>query len=277
MSVQEFNRYKHILNMINDDRNFAMLIKKVITATAVSFATLLSVSVANADGHSFNQKETNGRSSYISAARIFDTSIANVTFTASNNPTEGARDSKDVNFKDADGFLFTQGNDYGYVRLESEYGYRETSIQSVTNTGNTVTDGSGNINIGTAMVNLAVEYTFDIGEATKALGGGDGAKGSGFSLTPYITAGAGAFGVIGDIQYKGSNADRNVNPQYYNGIDDGFFVAPAVQGGLGLTIGLPAGIELYGEYTEMLAFTYETRGSNDVHMKSATGGLRVNF
>ena len=55
------------------------------------------------------------------------------------------------------------------------------------------------------------------------------------------------------------------------------FVAPAIQGGAGITVGLPYGLEVFGKYNEMLAYTYNYKGSNDIHITTVSGGLRFNF
>jgi hypothetical protein len=62
-----------------------------------------------------------------------------------------------------------------------------------------------------------------------------------------------------------------------DGVDEEMFAAPAVQGGAGLTLGLPFGVEVYGKYTELLGFTFNRRDTNDIHIKTVTGGLRLNF
>jgi hypothetical protein len=234
----------------------------------------VAVLVANvSSANEFNAKELNGRTSYVGVAYL-DTQTGNNSFDASDvDQLTGYRDSKKVKFKDSNGFLATIGNDYGYVRVETELGYRDTSVTSVTNQSGIVSGGSGEVNLGTAMMNLAVEYSIDLGDA-----GGDATKElSGISITPYIMAGGGAMGVHGDLNYIGSNATRAVEATTHEGVDNGMLIAPAIQGGVGLTIGLPAGIELFGGYSEMLAYTYEYRGSSDIYIKTVSGGLRVNF
>jgi hypothetical protein len=234
----------------------------------------VAVLVANvSSANEFNAKELNGRTSYVGVAYL-DTQTGDNQFDQSAaDDTTNVRDGKKLKFKDSDGFLATIGNDYGYVRIETELGYRDTSVTSVTSANPLIKDGSGEVNIGTAMMNLAVEYSIDLGDA-----GGDATKElSGISITPYIMAGGGAMGVHGDLNYIGSNATRAVEATTHEGVDNGMLIAPAIQGGVGLTIGLPAGVELFGGYSEILAYTYKYRGSNDIHIKTVSGGLRINF
>jgi hypothetical protein len=248
-----------------------MLMKKVFTATAVSLATLLSVGAASAEG--FNEKEINGRTSYIGAA-FANSDVGKNQFSASTvDETIGTRDGKKVTFDDGDGFLGTIGNDYGYVRLETEFGYRKTEVASVTNlkSGAFINSG-GDVHIGTAMINLALEYSFDLGET------GVGKDLGNISVTPYITAGGGMMGVIGDLNYQGSASRTGAVDRVLNeGVDNAMGVFPTVQGGAGLTLGLPYGLEIFGGYSESLAYTYETRGSSNIHLQTVSGGMRINF
>jgi hypothetical protein len=253
-----------------------MLENKITIVATVGVFAILSASVATAGSHEFNpnefnKKELNGRSSYISGA-VHNSDLADIGFhenreSGSVNP----RASKTAAFDDPDGFIAAIGSDYGYVRLETEFGYHETNVKSLTggSTNRAYTGVGGKIDMGTAMVNLAVEYSIDPGEFTQLGGSG---KSSGFSITPYVTAGGGVVGVLGNINFANTNAG---DPQ--DGVDNGMFLAPAIQGGAGLTIGLPMGVEVYGQYSEMLAYTYEYRGSNDIHIKTVSGGIRLNF
>ena len=102
--------------------------------------------------------------------------------------TSEGRNGKTISFDDPDGLIGTIGHDYGYVRLETELGYRETDVSGMTGVNNAAYTGvSGSVDMGTAMVNLAIEYSIDPGEIS-------GGKSSGVSVTPYITAGAGGLG-----------------------------------------------------------------------------------
>jgi len=246
-----------------------MFTKKLSTATAVGLAALLSASVASAMDTSINAKEINGRSSYIGIATANSDLTAISFMDDRNTQTSEGKNGRTINFDDPDGFLATIGNDYGYVRLETELGFRQADVTSMTGVADAVYTGvSGSVDIGTAMMNLAFEYSVDPGEVS-----GSGA--SGFTVTPYITAGGGALGVHGDLNYlRIANA---TDPNGNESVDNGFFIAPAIQGGAGLTVGLPYGIEVFGGYSEMLAYTYNYRGSNDIHIKTVSGGLRVNF
>ena len=243
-----------------------MFTKKFSTATAVGLAALLSASLASAADMTLNTKEINGRSSYIGVATSSG-DLGDISFreTRGSESTEG-RNGKKIKFDDPDGLLVTLGNDYGYARLETEFGYREADVASMTGVADASYTGvDGTAHIGTAMVNLAFEYSVDPG----ALSGGSS---SGFTVTPFITAGGGALGVAGNLFYK--RIDLTANQE---SIDAGFFLAPAIQGGAGITLGLPFGVEVFGKYSEMLAYTYNYKDSNDIHIKSLTGGLRVNF
>jgi hypothetical protein len=237
-----------------------MLIKNLKLVTTVGTLALLSVSVASAEGHGFNNKELNGRSSYIGVAYV-DSDISDVSYTDGKmDNTTFHRGSNKVGFGDADGGLFTMGNDYGYVRVETEFGYRSAKINKVLN-------GSapgGDVDMGTAMVNVALEYSIDMGEVGLE-------EASGVSLTPYITGGIGVFGVHGN--YAFTNTDLETD----EGVDNGMFIAPAAQAGVGLTVGLPAGVEVFANYSEMLVETYNYRDSDDVHIQTVSGGLRINF
>ena len=236
--------------------------------STVGFATILSVSVASADGHS-NAKELNGRSSYIGVAYI-KSDLGDISFNKGDQDNGGnltVSSSKKAAFDDPEGAMVTFGNDYGYVRIENEYSYRETDVKTLTGRDALAyTNVSGSTHIGTAMVNAAFEYSFDpnvvAGEAS-----------SGISLTPYLKAGAGAVGVHGNLNFDNAGANDSAN----DGFDDGMFIAPAMQAGLGLTVGLPYGLEVFGEYSELLAYTYDYKDSNDIHMKTVSGGLRLNF
>jgi len=246
-----------------------MLIKKVTTATLTGLATLLAANVAIASDFSLSNKELNGRSDYIGVT-IANSDLADIAFSESRTAnTAESRNGRDVKFGGADGILGSFGQDYGYVRLETEFGYRDTKVTSLTGTNNTAyANVSGKANIGTAMINLAIEYSVDPGELS-------GGASSGFSLTPYITAGGGVLGVHGNLGYNRIEAD--VNGVIPDGTDEGFFIAPAVQGGAGLTLGLPYGAEIFGQYSQMLAYTHNVKNSNDIHIKTVSGGLRLNF
>ena len=247
-----------------------MSLKNFNIATAVGVASLLSISFANAADMSFNAKELNGRSSYIGIA-IIDSEMADIGFeeaTAGKNQIGvpgNASTGKKAGFADPDGFQGTLGNDYGYVRLETEFTFRDTTVNKLTgvNNRNFVLNEGNEVHIGTIMANLAFEYSVDPMELS-------GEKSSGISLTPFITAGAGALGGIGSMSYMNTNSETD-------GVDEEMFVAPAIQGGAGLTVGLPFGVELFGKYSEMLAYTYNRRDTNDIHIKTVSGGLRLNF
>ena len=247
-----------------------MSIKNLNIATAVGVATLVSMSFANAADMSFNAKELNGRSSYIGVA-IIDSSIADIGFEeafAGKNQSGvpgNASTGKKAGFADPDGYQGTIGNDYGYVRVETEFSFRDTTINKLTgvNARNFVLNEGNEVHIGTIMANLAFEYSVD----PMAM---SGKESSGISVTPFITAGAGALGGIGSMSYMNTNNETD-------GVDEEMFVAPAIQGGAGLTLGLPFGVEVYGKYSEMLAYTYNRRDTNDIHIKTVSGGLRLNF
>jgi|TARA_B100001094_G_scaffold57935_1_gene53376 hypothetical protein len=254
-----------------------MLINKFTKATAVGLVTLLSVSVANAGSLGFKEKGLNGSSAYIGVAHL-NSDLADISFmeersgafgNVGRGMTSEGRNGKTISFDDPDGLIGTIGHDYGYVRLETELGYRETDVSGMTGVNNAAYTGvSGSVDMGTAMVNLAIEYSIDPGEIS-------GGKSSGVSVTPYITAGAGGLGAHGNLNFlRIANA---TDPNGNESIDNGFFLAPAVQGGAGLTVGLPYGVEIFGNYSEMLAYTYNYKGSNDIHIKTVSGGLRVNF
>merc|ERR1712124_159897 len=121
---------------------------------------------------------------------------------------------------------------------ETEIAYRETDVAGMTGVNNASYTGvSGSVDMGTAMLNLAVEYTVNPGDLA-------GSKSSGLTLTPFISAGAGGLGLHGNLNYlRIANAtDANGNES----VDNGMFVAPAVQGAAGLTVGLPYGVEIFG-------------------------------
>ena len=240
-----------------------MLFKTLGLATAA----LMVASISNAEELNpmeFNKKELNGRSNYVGLA-IINSDMADIAFTTRKDNTSDSRTGKTAGFDDPDGFVATIGDDYGYVRIETEVAYRETDVKTLTGVNNLAyTNVSGAIDIGTAMINVAFEYSIDPGEVA---GSGD----SGFSITPYIQAGGGAFGGVGNINF--TTASESVQES----VDNGMFILPAIQGGAGITIGMPMGVELYGQYSEMLAYTYNTRDTNDVHIKTVTGGLRINF
>jgi hypothetical protein len=246
-----------------------MLIRKLTTTAVAGLVTLISAGVASANDHTLNAKEINGQSRYISVA-IANSDMNDVKFMERRSTRSSEmRNGKTVVFDDPDGIVGTLGHDYGYVRLETELGYRSADVSSMTGVNNAVYSGAnGEVNIGTAFANLAIEYTIDPGELS-------GSVGSGFSITPYITAGGGVLGAHGNLNY-----DRIAIATITNGneeIDEGFFIAPAVQGGAGVTIGLPYGVEVFGQYSEMLAYTYNYRDSSDIHIKTVSGGLRLNF
>lgn len=244
-----------------------MWINKVTTATVAGLATLLSVSVASATD--FNKKEINGHSNYIGAANIFSSDVGDISFMENRDQSTGIRNGKKAGFDDPDGFLGSYGTDFGYVRVETEIGYRETDVTSLSSSGGgTYTGVSGAIDMGTAMINMAIEYSFDPGEMT-------GGSTSGIAITPFVTVGGGGLGLLGNLNYLSS--DLNKFGEAQQSIDNGMLIAPAIQGGAGLTIGLPMGVEVYGAYSEMLAYTYGIKSSNDIHIKNVTGGLRVNF
>lgn len=253
-----------------------MLRNKISIAAAIGTLAIMSASVATAGSHEFNasdfnKKELNGRSSYIGAAFI-DSDMADIAFEEAERSESSAnqRNGMTAGFSDPDGFMGVIGNDYGYVRLETEFSYRESDVNKLSGTV-ARTEVSGPIDIGTAFVNLAFEYSIDPGEFTELGGSG---KSSGFSITPYITAGGGALGVMGNLNFTNTNSNDG---QGSDGVDNEMFLAPAIQGGAGITIGLPMGVEVFGQYSEMLAYTYNYRDSNDIHIKSITGGLRFNF
>jgi hypothetical protein len=253
-----------------------MLKRKTSIAAVIGTFAMLSASVATAGSHEFNpnefnKKELNGRSSYIGVAYI-SSQMADIGFQEAERTVNSSkrRNGMTAGFADPDGIMGTIGNDYGYVRIETEFAYRESDVNKLTGTV-ARTAVSGPIDIGTAFVNLAFEYSIDPGEFKEVGGSG---KSSGFSITPYITAGGGALGVLGNLNFTNTgSAPGNVG----DGVDHEMFLAPAIQGGAGITIGLPMGVEVFGQYSEMLAYTYNYRDSNDIHIKSITGGLRFNF
>jgi hypothetical protein len=245
-----------------------MLIKKVTTAAVAGLATLLSVSVANAVDSNFNAKELNGHSNYLSVARIHTATVEDVSYMGQMDNTTGIRTSKTAAFKDADGYLGAFGTDFGYVRVETEVGHRDTEVTGLTGGGDTkrYKGVGGSVDIGTIMANLALEYSVDPSDLA-----GNGS--SGFSITPYVSVGGGALGVLGNLNFLRAEGigigDESLN--------NGMFIAPAIQGGAGLTIGLPFGVEVFGGYSELLGYTYNYKGSNDIHIRTYSGGLRLNF
>jgi hypothetical protein len=245
-----------------------MLFKNLTIAAATVMAVGLTAGTTSADPLDFLNKETNGRSSYIGLA-VSDGEIGRIGFreTRAAADVSQMRNGRKINFDDHDGLFLSLGNDYGYVRLESEFGYREVSVKSMTGVADAVYTGvKGKAHVGTAMLNMAFEYSVDPVALT---GGGES---SGFTLTPFITAGGGVLGVHGNLFYK--RIDLSAVQEE---VDNGFFLAPAVQGGAGVTLGLPYGVEVFGKYSEMLAYTYNFKDTNDIHIKSVTGGLRFNF
>ncbi len=247
-----------------------MLTNKFTTATAVGLATLLSVSVANAGSLGFQDKEINGSSAYFGVSKIISSDLADVDFMEQRSAsTAEGRNGKTIQFDDPDGYLLTIGHDYGYVRFETEVAYREADVSGMTGVaGAAYTGVSGSVDMGTAMVNLAIEYSIDPGELA-------GSGSNGLSVTPFISAGAGGLGLYGNLNYLriAATSDPNSN----EAVDNGMFVAPAIQGGAGITVGLPYGLEVFGKYNEMLAYTYNYKGSNDIHITTVSGGLRFNF
>jgi len=248
-----------------------MFTKKFSTATAVGLAALLSASVASAMDNNFNAKEVNGRSSYFSVTSA-NSDLADISFTESGQPhnnlntlaSDEKRAGKTVSFDDPDGILGAMGHDYGYVRLETEFGLRETTATGMTGEANRVYTGlQSSIHLGSAMVNLAFEYSVDPGELA-------GSGPSGFSLTPYITGGGGVLGAHGNFQF--TRSDNTLD-----NTDEAFFIAPALQGGAGMTLGVPFGVELFAQYSEMIGFTHYFKASDDIYIKTVSGGLRVNF
>jgi hypothetical protein len=253
-----------------------MFKSKTSIAAVIGTFVMFSANVATAGSHEFNpnefnKKETNGRSSYIGVAYI-NSSMADIGFEEAERHVNSGnvRNGMTAGFADPDGIMGTIGNDYGYVRIETEFAYRESDVNKLIGVGTVARTGvSGAIDIGTAFVNLAFEYSIDPGEFTELGGSG---KSSGFTITPYITAGGGALGVLGNLDFVNTNVGDSPD-----GVDHEMFLAPAIQGGAGITIGLPMGVEVFGQYSEMLAYTYNYRDSNDIHIKSITGGVRFNF
>ena len=248
-----------------------MLFKNLTVAAATVMAVSLTAGLTSAEPLDFLNKETNGRSSYLGVA-ISDGEIGRIGYLESNNENDGNtsdagdRNGKKINFDDHDGILVTVGNDYGYGRLETEFGFREVTVKSMTGVADAVYTGvNGKANVGTAMLNMAFEYSVDPVELT-------GGKSSGFTLTPFVTAGGGALGVHANLFFK--RIDLTAAQEE---VDNGFFIAPAIQGGAGVTLGLPYGVEVFGKYSELLAYTYNFKDSNDIHIKAVTGGLRFNF
>jgi hypothetical protein len=242
------------------NKNFSII-------TAVGAATLMTMGIANAADLSFNAKELNGSSSYFGLAHA-DSDLTPISFMEkrSNLQTGNTRHGKTVNFDDPKGFLATYGNDYGYVRLETEVGYRQTDVKSMSGKNDVAyTRVNGNVEMGTALMNLAVEYSVDPSTLS------DGVP-SGFSVTPYVSVGGGVLGAFGDLNYKRNSTNHTESP-----VENQFFAAPAAQAGVGLTIGMPFGVEVFGGYSELLAFTYNYKDTNDIYIKTFSGGLRVNF
>ena len=238
-----------------------MFTKNLNLIAALSVTAFMSAGAAQAADTDFNKKELNGRTSYIGVSML-QSDIAPVNFHgAKRDFTDGTRAQNQVGFEDGDGYLVTLGNDYGYVRLETEFGYHDSNVNKI----QTGTRPSGAIDIGTAMVNLAFEYSVDPSELAEEAP-------SGFSITPFVQVGGGAFGVLGNLNY----GEVGGNGELY-GVDNGFFIAPAIQGAAGLTVGLPYGAEVFAQYSEMLAYTYSYRGSDDIHLKQVSGGIRLNF
>jgi hypothetical protein len=247
-----------------------MPIKNFNIATVVGAATLMSMSFANAADMSLNAKELNGRTSYIGVA-IMNSEIADIGFeeaAAGKNDigTPGTHSTgKKAGFADDSGIQGTIGNDYGYVRVETEYSYRETTVNKLTGVNNRVfvLNEGNEVHIGSLMTNMAFEYSIDPMEMS-------GKPSSGVSITPFITVGGGVLAGTGNMSFMNTNSETD-------GVDEEMFAAPAVQGGAGLTLGLPFGVEVYGKYTELLGFTFNRRDTNDIHIKTVTGGLRLNF
>ena len=233
------------------------------TASAMGLAALLSISVANAE-NPIKDKEINGRSDYFSV-NILNSDIEDISWNDSREPTTSeGRNGRTAKFDDPDGLSGSMGMDYGYVRLETEFGLRETTVSSITGVANASYTGiTSAVNVGTAMVNMAFEYSVDPSDLS-----GNGT--SGVSLTPYVTVGAGVLGVHGNLGYTRINGTLEK-------IEEEFFIAPALQGGVGVTLGLPMGFEVYAQYSQMFASTYNYRSSDDIHINTTSGGLRVNF
>lgn len=155
--------------------------------------------------------------------------------------------TRSVEFGTSAGGQLRVGYDFGMIRADFEFGYLDAEIDGVSG----ATDGSGDINVFSGLVTGAMDFE---------LSGG---------FVPYVSLGAGAIGVEGDISFTSSNGSRQTKK-----FGD---VAPALTVGAGLgykfgdQITAQVGYQLLGSYSD------EANEDNfiDIHMFKL--GLNVSF
>ena len=128
-----------------------------------------------------------------------------------------------------------------------EFGARAVDVDSVSG----ATDGSGDIDIYTVMVNGV--WDWDVKSR----------------FEPYVLLGAGVIIADGDISYTDGNAL----------LDTTSFSKSALAGqiGLGLRYGISDRLDLTGGYTFLLAPTNQTNKSEVVQLHSLALGLDIKF
>ena len=139
------------------------------------------------------------------------------------------------------------GYDSGAIRWDVELGARSMDIDSVSG----ATDGTGDVNLYTAMINGTWDIT------------------SGPGITPYISLGAGAAFGEGDISYTDTNGTVE-NKNFFD-------VAPAGQVGVGLRFGMTEAVDLTAGYSFLAASTDEANQDETVQVHSILLGVEFHF
>jgi len=230
-----------------------LFIKTLSIATAAVIVAGVGLKTAEA-------KDLNGASSYVGVSYV-STDIDDIGYNNSRYDRDTGRTQNEVGFKKATGGLLHLGHDLGYVTAEAEFGYRTTKVDKILKGS----DARGTVNIGSAMLNLGLEYSVGADDLGAELGG--------FTITPFVSAGGGV--LAGDFSLKYD--DVNLDSTNRTVLDDEMFAAPALQAKVGLAIGLTHGVEAIASYSEMKVFVFNNRNADDLHLKTVSGGLRFNF
>lgn len=168
--------------------------------------------------------------------------LGDVDFSNGRNGT-----SRTAEFDVGAGLNLRGGYDFGILRTDLEVGYANADIDSVSGAN----DGTGEANLYSAMIRGTADY--DVG--------------NGFS--PYVSLGAGAMAVEGDIAFTDSNGTLQTK-NFYG-------IAPAASFGIGLGYALSQNSDAVLGYQINAAYTDDTNEDDFILAHAVRLGLNYKF
>lgn len=209
-----------------------MRVLAVVAAIALA-GSVSSVALAGSDGTDTGFYVGGG----LSAVQLGD-----VDFSNGRNGTE-----RTAEFDVGAGVNLRGGYDFGLIRADLELGYANADVDSVSG----ATDGSGEVNLYTAMVRGTADFD---------LSGG---------FSPYVSLGAGAMAAEGDIAFTGSNGLLQTK-EFYG-------IAPAASVGVGLGYALNDSVDAVAGYQLNAAYTDDTNEDQFMLAHAVRIGLNFSF